>query len=904
MPDTLLATKTYIPAVRSKLVTRLRLIQRLNASLTQHDRLTLISAPAGYGKSTLLSEWLSLVDRPAAWLSLDAGDNDPFRFWSYFIAALQAVPALKQTGFGAPILASLQAHQPHAMQELLVEFVNALASLPKQTILVLDDLHTVTENQIHQDLTFLVDHLPQAANSLQLVVASRMDPPWPLARWRARQELTELRSADLRFSYDEVFQFLNQALEITLPSQDIAALAERTEGWIAGLQMAALSIQGRLRSADLGEVARFIESFTGSHRFILDYLLEEVISQQSAEMRDFLYATSIVDQFTAALGDTLLGRQDSQLMLEQVERANLFLIPMDDERHWYRYHHLFADLLRKRMKQTQPERAIELHQRASEWFAENNFLAEAINHALQAGDVARVNKFITGNVLAMVEYAELMHVLRYFEQIPEEQICSKPWLCVAYIWVKAYVDPARDFDQYLLKAMASVNAVEDAVERQHLTSHLDAVWAYVAWVKGKASLALKFTHAALESLPTEDWLTRAHLLNIQGLAMQHLGHIPSAIQSFKEAVAAGQRSGRPHASFQAYTNWAYAAILQGRLHQAHSLCQHVLNLADQAGLVSKGLPVLAYAYATMSMVELEWNQVESAVSLARQSVALAERWRQADTIHFSLTCLVEALQAAGDLEAAFSTNQRAIQLAASVSPWFYRISAYEEVLLSLAKDDLAAAGRWFTELTSLVEGQNMPGHYRIVEAALLNAQGRFADALTAINMPIGGMEINDSQIILMRLLPMQALALHGLGRESEALEVIERCLAYAEPEGYVRIFVDQGAPMLKLLQLAARRGIHTEYVHRLLPAFQTPQTAQQPAMPMTHAKGQVLLEPLSDRELQVLRLLDSALSSEEISRELYISTNTVRTHIKNIYSKLDVHGRIEAIQKAKELGLI
>ena len=903
MLDFLLSTKIHIPPVHGNLVSRPRLIQHLNDGLAHNHRLTLISAPAGYGKSTLLSEWISQVDVPAAWLSLDQGDNTPARFWSYFVAALDSVPDLSQAGVGEPLLQSLQSGRQPSMEKLLARLLNDLSQLNKRLLLVLDDLHVITDSQIHHDLGFLVDRLPGSVGGLHLVVASRMDPPWPLARWRVRGELTELRTKDMRFSPEEATAFLNDVMGLKLAAGHIAILDQRTEGRIAGLLMAALSMQGR------GDVAGFLEGFSGSHRFVLDYLLEEVLSQQTPETLNFLLQTSVLQHLTAPLCDAITRATDSQDMLGQLERSNMFLVPLDEERSWYRYHHLFADLLRKRLKQTRPERITELHQHASEWYAENNFLAEAISHALQAGDVALVNKFVAGNALAMAEHAELQDVLLHFEQMPEDQICARPWLCVAYVWVKAYNDPSGEIDQILIKAMQSVNGVEDALERQHLTSHLDAVWAYLAWVKGKPDVALDFVHTALENLPSDDWITRNQLLNIEGLALQYLDYLPEAIQSFEAAVAAGQRTGRPYESFNAYTNWAYAEILRGRLHQAYSLCQHVLSLADQSGLLSKGLPVLAYAYATLSVVQREWNQLEAAVASARQSLVLAEQWKQADTLHFTLTCLAEALAAAGDLGAAFAANQRALQLGLNVSPWFFHISAFDEVLLNLAKGDLSAAAHRFADVEPTVEPESRSGQFLVTKASLLTAQGCYSDALTAIDQSISKIEQKDKRWVLIRLLTLQALAFQGLGRTDEALAALDHCLSLAAPEGFVYNFVQTGAPMHRLLQVASQRGIHAGYINTLLPCFELPAAPVEPAAPAPTrvqpiAQAAPLLEPLSERELQVLRLLDSPLTSEAIGRELYISTNTVRTHIKNIYAKLGVNRRVEAVQLAKKIKLM
>ncbi|MCU0485947.1 MAG: hypothetical protein MUC85_07515 [Anaerolineales bacterium] len=768
MPDALLATKLHIPPLHSHLVRRPRLVQRLNDGLAPDCRLVLVSAPAGYGKSTLLSEWVSQVDLPAAWLSLGSEENAPSRFWSYFLSALTNLPALRQVACCESLVASLNSPQPPPIEAVLTGLMNGLSATEAEMILVLDDLHNITDKQIHQDLVFLISHLPRSGSRLHLVVASRMDPPWPLARWRGKGELTELRSADLRFTLPEVTLFLDRVFQLNPYPQDITALQERIEGWIVGVQMAAVSMQGKWKAQGARGVSNFIATLSGSNRFILDYLMDEVISQQPEEIRNFLQATSLLEQFTAPLCDVLLGRQDSQALLDRIEQANLFLVSLDDDRRWYRYHPLFADLLRKSLKQMQPGLIPLLHQRASDWYAANQYLADAISHALDAGDVVRVNKCVSGNALAMVEHTELQEVLRHFEQMPDADLCAKPWLCVAYAWVKAYVDPSQEIGQIIVKSMQSIGEVEDALDRQRLNSQLDAIWAYVAWVKGEPGKSLEFARAALAGLPDDDWLTRCHVLHTQGAALQNLDRLPEAVQSFEAAILAGQKANNLQDTFYAHTSLAYANILQGHLHRAASLCQQVLSLAEQAGLAARRMPVLAYAYATLSMVQREWNDVEAAISHARQGVALAEQWRQADTLHFTLTCLVEALLAAGDLDAASAANQRAMQVALSVSPWFIRISLVDGILIDLARGDLPAAVRQFAELEQLTAQENRKGLFLIANVALLNARGDYPGTLQTLDSVMGEFEQQGKVWSLTRLLPPQAVALQALKQEAQA----------------------------------------------------------------------------------------------------------------------------------------
>jgi len=903
----LLATKVHVPPLHGNLVNRASLVARLNEGIVQGCRLTLISAPAGYGKSILLSEWQAQADIPVAWLSLERGENTPVRFWSYFVAALNTLPHIQQANIGAVFLQALRTPQPGSLEAPLTELVNQLSNLEEQVCLVLDDLHTLSESQVHQDLIYLIEHLPRSARSLHLLAASRMDPPWPLARWRARGELNELRAIDLRFSTDETGQFLQQALPLKLSPLEITALQDRTEGWIAGLQMAAISMQGRLKAQGTEGVSYFIETLSGSNRFILDYLLDEVISQQSEERRAFLYETSILDRLTAPLCEALSDRPGSQALLEQLERANLFLIPLDEERRWYRYHHLFAGLLRKQLKQFWPERIPQLHQRASAWYAEHHMPAEAIRHALAAEDIARVNQILAGNVLAMVEDVELFDVLRQFQELPAHQISANPWLCVAYAWAKAYVDPSVGMNDLLLQAEQCLKNVEKDSEKEHLTSHLAAIRAYLAWMKGEADQALEFAQHALENLPEDDWAARTHLLNIKGLALQYQNDLPGAAQSLEAAIASAQKIGRVHETLYTTANLAFIYLLQGRLHAAFSLCQSALSRVAESGHSLQRMPVLAYAHATKSLILLEWNELETAVASARQAVALAEQWRQADARHFALTCLSQALGAAGELAQAFTINQQAMQLAEAVSPWYARISAENEIALFLAKGDVLEAATKFAELELITDEGSKKGIYLFLQVSLLYAQNRFLDVITTLDGLLGNIKQKDEHRTPFKLLPIQALALQALGREEKALKILQHCLTMAEPEGYVRIFVGRGAPMASLLQIARDRGIKTDYTSRLLAALGVPSEPAAPKRSFTPAfasPSATLVEPLSERELEVLRFLNSPLPIPEIAQEMLIAPSTLRTHVRNIYLKLDVHGRFEALQKAGDLGLL
>ena len=899
MPDYLLATKVHVPPLHGNLVNRDKLVSRLSDGIVRGCRLTLISAPAGYGKSTLLSEWQAQADIPVAWLSLEKGDNTPARFWPYFVAALNTLPQLQQANIGSAILQASRSLQPGSMDVQITELLNQLSALEERVCLVLDDLHNLTDKQIHQDLIFLIDHLPNDSHSLHLLITSRTDPPWPLARWRVRGELNELRAMDLRFGYDDTGKFLQETLEFKLSPQEIVALQVRTEGWIASLQLAAISMQARLKAQGPEGVTSFIKTFSGSNRFILDYLLDEVISQQSEEVRKFMYETSILDQLSAPLCDAVIDKPGSQVFLDQLERANLFLIPLDEEQRWYRYHFLFAEFLRKQTKQLWPERVPQLHKRASSWYAGNNMPSEAIHHALAAGDIDRVHEAVAGNALAMVENAELFDVLRRFTELPCDQVSSNPWLCMAYAWSKAYADPSAGMEELLQQAEQVVVSVDKPSEKRHLTSHLEAIKAYLAWMQGKAELALDFAQQAMETLPEQDWAARSHLLNIKGLALQYRGDFLEATQSFEAALAAGQKVGRINEILYTSANLAYVHLLQSQLHQAFSLCQTAVSKLEESGQSSQRFPVLAHAYAARSTILLEWNELESAVSSARQAVALAELWRQADALHFALTSLSEALGAAGEFEEAFAVNQRAMQATGSISTWYAQISAENEIMLLLAKGEVLEAAKKFEENFPALEADRS-NRQLFMEVSLFYQQKRYRDVIQIIESKLEELHQKGWSLLWIRLQPIFALSLQALGQAEEALEVLEQCLAAAEPEGFIRMFVERGAPMAALLKSARENGLNIEYTTKLLASFNLPEEAQNP----TRTGGATLVEPLSEREMEVIRLLNSHLSVPEIANQMLIAPSTLRTHTRNIYQKLNVHGRLEALQKARDLGLL
>ncbi len=890
MSGPLLRTKLYLPGPRSaaQLVPRPRLIERLNDGLD--GKLTLVSAPAGFGKTTLLSEWAAGCGprTRVAWVSLDTGDNDPSRFWAYVVAALQSV--CEDFGEGIHVSQS----RPPPIETILSGLINEMVGISGRFALVLDDFHMITAPQVHDGFSFLLDNLPP---SLHLFLSTRADPPWPLARLRARGEMTELRADDLRFSHQEAATFLNGVMGLHLSPENVAELEARTEGWVAGLQLAALSMQGR------EDIAAFIKAFGGSHRFILDYLVEEVLERQSNDIQEFLLETSILERMTASLCDAVTDRDDGQAILPRLDQANLFIVPLDDERRWYRYHHLFADLLRSRLEQTQPEQVPALHRQASKWYEQNGLIYEAVTHALAAGDAERVGRLIAGNALTMIYHGQLTTLLGCLEALPDDIVRSRPWLCVAYAWALAYSGQLDAVKPVLQAAETALAGLEATGEIRRVTGHVAAIRAYSADLRGEYSHAAELAREALERLPDEDLMIRGFALSLLGTALRDSGDLVAATLASTEAVTISLAAGDVRVAVTALCELAILLIWQGQLRRAATHSRDALQLADGfAGQSGQQLPATGLAYARLSSVLREWNDLEAATHYARKAVELCEQWGQADISIVGYSCLARALQATGDSDGALNAIQRMRQIASAVSPYYGALAAVWEAQLQLAQGDTAAA-RWARESGLSVDDEanlDVESAYRTI-ARILIAQGEFDPALRLLARLLKASETAGAIGYAIEIQVLQAMAHHARGEGDKALPILERALSLAEPEGYVRTFIDEGEPMGQLLRQAAARGIAVGYVGKLLAALEQ-ETEDR------HRLGRAvpgsMVEPLSERELEVLRLLTTHLSSTEIARELIISVNTVRSHIKSIYSKLDVHSREDAVQRAEKLDLL
>ncbi len=756
-------------------------------------------------------------------------------------------------------------------------------------VLILDDFHLISERQIHDALTFLLDNLPP---TMHLVISGRADPPWPLARLRARSEMNELRSNDLRFTPQEAAVFLNDGMNLNLSPQDVAALEDRTEGWIAGLQMAALSMQGRK------DVTAFISAFTGSHRFILDYLVEEVLEQQPHNIQEFLLKTSILERMAAPLCDAVTGGCDSQTILVQLDQANLFLVPLDDERRWYRYHHLFADLLRSHLGQSYPDQVQALHFRASEWYEQNGLIAEAVSHGFMTGDITRVAGLVEEHALTMVYQGNLATLAAWLDRFPDKVMVTRPWLCIAQAWTLVYTGQLDAIDRPLQIANQNLAAGE-----QRIKGHSAAIRAYAALLNWDAFSGMEFAREALTYLPEDDLMARGLVAMVPAIAYYGNGDLEEASRTITEAIVASQAVGDLYVAINALCELADIQMTQGQLHKAAATCRDALQMADESRKQGgKQLPIAGYALGRLSVVLREWNDVTAAMNYAQECVELSNCWGQADALILGYSFLTGALLANGDTVGALDVIREAKQIASDVSPRYSDFIAVREARVLLAMGDVAAATHWIRESGLNVDDDPCrPIPRYIFLARVLIAQAQFEEAIRLLARLLEMAEVSGAMGYVIGISILQAVALQGAGKSDQALKPLEHALSLAEPEGYVRTFIGEGEPMGRLLRQAIAKGIAVAYASRLLAALEVDaETKRQPGTAIQAS----MIEPLSERELEVLRLLTTHLSSSDIAQDLTISVNTVRTHIKSIYSKLNVHSRNEAVQRARELEIL
>ena len=925
MSDILLATETCIPPLRSHLVNRAHLIQRLNDGIDQNCRLILVSAPAGFGKTTLINDWIHQVNIPTAWLSLDRRDNDPIRFISQLAVAIQKVAP----EHGNHILAAMKVPQPPDPETAATILINEFMEYPtldgqnQPNVLVLDDYHEIVADAVHDMLVFLLDHLP---SQVHLLVATRVDPPWPLARFRANREVVELRARDLRFTSQETTAFLNGVMSLNLSTESISLLDARTEGWIAGLQMAALSLQGR------DDTTAFIRSFSGSHRFVLDYLMEEVLNRQSHELQEFLLKTSILDRLTASLCDAVTDRTDSQTILTWLERANLFLVPLDDERIWYRYHHLFADLLRNYLEKSSPDQVSTLQSRASTWYRERELFTPAINYALQAKDIDLVEQLVMQDVLAVSYFGELYTLIESIERLPGDIVRSHPWLSIAYAWAlrsAGRLDHAetllRDIEDVLAEGYVGEEVDGATSQVNHMRGHIAALRSCLIVPEENWDSAIDLARTALDLLPETDLRTRAFVIGWLASLLSSTAQNEAAMETMKQAVVLSQKVGDISFTIYELGQLAGMQLFQGQLSKALATYQDVIRLVDtdtrQSGYFSFAAKD-AYLFAGRTLYEL--NDLVNAEHAIRKGIELCERSRSIEETGFEYFLLARVLHAKGDIHASQIELDRTRRNYQRSTNWLASYVVAWEALLCLQQGNRDAAIQWAQESgLSFDDDVSLRTYVKhIILARVLIAQGRseliqtgsdrrLHEANILLDRLVNLVEPTGSLKYIIETQAVQAMAFYARGDLQKSLQTLNRALTLAEPEGYVRTFVDEGAPMEELLKEAADHGIMPGYIARLLAVLEKQRPFIQEARPAkidlplpSTGHPQSTVESLTERELETLRLLRTSLSLPEIADRMTVSSNTVRSHVKHIYTKLDAHSRIMAIERAKELGLI
>ncbi|MBW7883096.1 MAG: AAA family ATPase [Caldilineaceae bacterium] len=892
----LLATKLFVPRVRQSLVPRQHLVEHLNSC--RKRQLTLVSAPAGFGKTTLVSAWAQDLEEPVAWLSLDKADNDPARFASYFVAALQQVAAALDAPASQAIGQDLQAafDSPNAppLDYLMGSLINDLMALPSDFLLVLDDFHVIDNESVHAAMRNLVAHQPP---QMHLIILTREDPQIPLARLRASGQLVELRAQDLRFTPAEASIFLNDVMGLALDAQAVDELDAQIEGWIAGLQLAALSMQNRENPAEL------IRGLSGSHHYILSYLTEEVLRQLSPEVQAFLLQTSMLTQLTGPLCDAVTGRTQSRAMLESLYASNAFVIPLDDEHEWFRYHHLFADLLRNQFKRTQAQDAATLHQRASEWYEKQGMAPDAIEHAFAAGDYPRTVRLLESHTRRVVLQGYAQTVEEWLRRLPQDWRIAGPRTNLAFALSLLLRGHLGEIEPYLHDAEAAIaerRQLDGDPGADALLAETLSLRAGLAAVKGDPARAALLAQEAVAIAPQSDPYVRGMAHFFLGTAYNYAGRVVEAIETYHEALPLCRAAGNTVAVMLAVANLALLHVMRGQLRAAAALCRETIEAASRSGDLRS--PALAAVYGSYSYVLYEWGDLEAARQQAEQCLSLSRRGGHVAALAYAAVVLSRIQLARNDVTAAADALSQALQLRQRGMPaWVLPEIVAQQVALALAQDDEDTAAQVLA-LAGAQPGEETDFTHEVLHIAQLrllcylahktSKETYFEQALALAKGLLASAEPAGRLGRVLETLTLRALVFQLRGDMSRAREDLQRALALAAPEGYTRIFVNEGAPMARLLQTAQRRDMDQAHIARLLALLAPAAGTGVPPQPD-------LAEALTERELEVLRLIAKGLPYAEIAQQLVVSLNTVRFHVKGIYGKLGVNNRAAAVDRAR-----
>lgn len=888
----ILTTKVSIPPLRTDLVHRPHIIEHLNNS--SRGKLTMVSAPAGFGKTTAIVEWLNSVDRPKTWITLEQSDNEVSRFLAYLISAFQTLDeSFKRIQISTPLIP--QAPSDNA---ILSELINAIAAYQGNPILVLDDYHHIENQEVHDLVNYFLKHQPP---NLHIVIASRYDPPLQISLLRAQGQMIEIRSEELRFTKQEISKLLNEILALGLESENIDMLVERTEGWIASLQLLALSLQGR---ADKGD---FVASFSGGHHYLVDYLVDEILVNQPEEIQTFLYRTSIFDRFCAPLCDAVMGGVNSRKLLRKLEKSNLLLIPLDNERVWYRYHHLFADCLKQRINENQPEILPELHRKAGEWFKGEGLFEEAIIHGIQAEDYDFVVDLIEEYADVFLWHGDHATLQRWLSTIPEHKFKSRPLLSISFAITDLMAGRSEEIEKKLLVAETALESITLKSDKKELQGIIAAIRASSAFlISGNVSDTIKFSQQALKLLPENNATWRTVVALDSGDAHTLSGNLEAAEHDYHQAAASSKRGEHVFLYRVSSAKLANNFLARGHLKAGAETIQQAIEFTDTWGMLET--PRTPLLFTILADIQCEWNQLTEALKNINKGIAqseeannlLAAAWghRTLAKILFSSGELAAANKAIGKLESLARRTKLPSYILTSLLTWKVRI----EIAKSGAdKSRLELAERLLQEQEfSLTDDKFSYDSYlrQFSQVRLLIAQQKFTEAIRNIDRLMEITEAWGYTNGLIELLILKSLTFYLQNEKAQAIAVLEDALSKAEPEGYVRLFVDEGEPIAALLQRIRDKGIFLDYIDSLLAAFKETGGIEPLQLQQT------LIEQLSKRELEILNLLSTELSVPDIADQLMVSANTVRTHTRNIYAKLEVHNRRSAVRRAQELKLI
>lgn len=888
----LLETKLYVPRARSDLVSRPRLVEALRHGAGQ--KLTVVVAPAGFGKTTLLATWLADGDEANAWVSLDVNDNEPTLFWAYFVRALQRI----HPGVGRRAIALLESSPPPAIESVLTTLLNEIDAIDADFTVVLDDYHVIDAGAIHSGLTFLLDHLPPR---MHLVLASRAEPPLPVARLRARGELVELRADNLRFTLDEASAFFSDVMALDVSADDTATLERRTEGWIAGLKLAALSMKAR------GDIVGFVDGFSGTNRYVADYLVEEVLKSEPERIRRFLLATAMLDRLSGSLCDAVMGEVGSQALLEELERRNLFVVALDDRGEWYRYHHLFADVLQRHARAADPDSARSFHSRASVWYERHASPAAAVRHALAADDVERAATLLEQSWPEKNRSYESAQWLARVKTLPDVVVRERPILGMGYAWGLLNSGELEAAEPWLRSVEQHLQGTADDERLRSLSVEVAAARVYLAQALGDTPGSLEHATRALELIPEGDDAARATGIALLALAQWGRGDLDGAYRTFSDALATMRKVGHDLDAIRGTFVLGDIRVAQGRLRDAMRIYESGLDLARNAA--HSGVAETDELYLGLSEVYRERNDLSSAITqletIARSAANTAYignklRWS---------TAMARVREAQGDLDGALELlGQAESHERRDPLPRVRPIPALR-ARLQLARGDVDSALEWAS--TARLSADDTLSYLREFEHVTLarmllvrhvsrGGERSAGDAVRLLERLSSAAEAGGRIGSLIEILVLHALAQHALGNLRQALDSLTRALGLAEPEGYLRVFLDEGSRMRELLRHAITRGLAGEYARRVLATFDAPK----PAAALAGETSAGLLQPLTTRELEILRLIAAGLRNQEIANHLSISAATVKRHIANAYAKLGAGHRTAALARAAELKLL